>query len=218
MGDDVRRSDLETMASQQELTLLEHPSSADRYQLVDGSGERLTHDVGLSLNEIEAWLTDEPDARRLFGRHASLDEIEAWLTGEPDARRLFGPHGLLETAMASSGLKPSDTEIPPERTLQLGYAEPSPEVADWSTRNRGFGAAAGELIGAGETGGEPYGGLRKITDREALARLRAVRLNVAEASETVLLPTSDVKYRYLKTELGLNMIVPTGRSRNFVST
>ena len=81
MGDDVRRSDLETMASQQELTLLEHPSSADRYQLVDGSGERLTHDVGLSLNEIEAWLTDEPDARRLFGRHASLDEIEAWLDG-----------------------------------------------------------------------------------------------------------------------------------------
>jgi hypothetical protein len=36
-------------------------------------------------------------------------------------------------------------------------------------------------------------------------------LNIAPASETVLLPRSDAKYRYVKSELGLNMIVPSGK-------
>jgi hypothetical protein len=114
--------------------------------------------------------------------------------------------------MASSRHHPSDHNAKiPTTALEIGFARPSPEIVDPKSLREslrwGYAEAAGEIPHA-ERVHDPF---EQIPARDVISRLRKVRLDVAEAADTIVLARSDAKYRYLKSELGFNMIVPTGK-------
>ena len=62
---------------------------------------------------------------------------------------------------------------------------------------------------ADEFGSVPTGGSVVLTSDDIKDRLRAVRIEIADHATTTLL-SSDATHDYLKTELGMNILVPDG--------
>jgi hypothetical protein len=63
---------------------------------------------------------------------------------------------------------------------------------------------------ADEWGSSPSGGSVFLTSDEIKDRLRAIRIEIADHATTTLL-SSDATHDYLKTELGMNILVPEGK-------
>jgi hypothetical protein len=91
--------------------------------------------------------------------------------------------------------------------LAITYVEPTPTRVDSSHRDFLYQVASGRISFATEF----VGGFSKVDDPAARKQIKAVRLEVAPASDVVALKRRDGKYRYFKAELGLNMIVPKGK-------
>jgi hypothetical protein len=91
--------------------------------------------------------------------------------------------------------------------LKITYAEPAPARVNSSHRAFRYRLASGQInLAKGQVGG-----FAKVDDPAARKQIKAVRLEVAPASDVVMLERHDAKYRYLKAELGLNMIIPKGK-------
>jgi hypothetical protein len=73
------------------------------------------------------------------------------------------------------------------------------------------GDAGGDGGDAEGYGGERGNALALVTEPDVAEQLRALRLEIAEAADTVRVSRDDPEFDYFKTELGLNMIVPKGK-------
>jgi hypothetical protein len=54
-----------------------HPPSARRFEILDSSGRLLSHDVGLTLDELETFLTGDEEEVAFLRRQGALSSAPA---------------------------------------------------------------------------------------------------------------------------------------------